>query len=99
WLRFAQIRLARYANGQVDSSAVVDPKLGEAKTFIQIASDKAVYQAGNVFRRVKNVDEVFVPELQDFADETFIANHCFQQLADTTFGERRFFRVSFSPIR
>jgi hypothetical protein len=98
WLRFSQVRLARYANGRVDSSAVRDPRLGEAKTFIQIASDKAVYQAGSVFRRVKNVDEVFVPELQDFADDAFIANHCFQHLADTALGTQRYFRVSFFPI-
>lgn len=99
WLRFSQFRVARFANGRIDTSAMKGPGSRNADRFTQIASGRPVYEVGKVFRRVNGVDELFVPEIQDFASDAFIEHHCFEQISDTTVNDRKFFRVRFTPIR
>ncbi len=98
WVRFSYAKLTRHVDGTVASELPNDPRVGPVDHLLLVASDRPAYQAGKVFRRVRGADEVFVPELQDFADEAFMMNHCFSFAGDTTVDSTAFVRLRFAPI-
>lgn len=98
WLRFTHTKLTRGLDGNIVRAPPEDSRLGPVDHFILVASDRAVYQPGKVFRTVRGVDEVFVPELQDFADEQFMLRHCFSYAGDTTIDGTALVRLAFAPV-
>ena len=98
-LHFAQRFIVRYRDGRVATEEAQFPGFGSGPGhFVLIASDKPVYRAGQVFRTVHGASEVFVPEIQDFADQDFLDKHCFTYEGDTTIDAAHLVRVGFTPV-
>lgn len=97
WLQFTWAKVTRNVDGKIVNELPNDPRLGPVDHLVLVASERAVYQPGKVFRVVRGVDEVFVPELQDFADEGFMMNHCFAYAGDTTVDSTPLVRLQFAP--
>ena len=96
-LRFTLAHLTRHTDGRVQRTPPTLPGIGATEQVVLVASATPVYRPGAVFRSVRGVDEVFVPELQDFASEAFVSKHCFRYDGDTLIDGTTFIRVSFEP--
>jgi hypothetical protein len=87
---------------KTDGSLAEDPHAIEGAKILDhfaiLSSAKPVYEAGNVIRRIHGSDQVLVPEIQDLADSTFIAKHCFSYAGDTTMVDARMIRLAFKPV-
>lgn len=95
WLHLTYAKVTRNLDGTVTREQPPNsPLIG----IVLVASDRAAYQAGKVFRRMRGDDEVIVPELQDFADEGFMTHHCFAYAGDTTVDSTSFMRLEFAPV-
>jgi hypothetical protein len=96
-LRFTLAHLTRHVDGRISRPRPTLPGIGATEQVVLIASANPVYRPGAVFRSVRGVDEVFVPELQDFASESFTSKHCFRYDGDTVIDSVKFIRVAFEP--
>jgi hypothetical protein len=96
--RFADSALLRFTDGTVRTRVDSVSGIEVPRHFVLTASAHSQYVPGRVFRTINASSEVFVPQLQDLADERFVAKHCFSLGTDTTLGEVRVVRIRFQPI-
>jgi hypothetical protein len=72
---------------------------------LTVSSDREWrYAPGNIVARLDSpmegaTEKMMVPQLADFADDAFVAAHCFRYAGLDAFDDRRAIRVDFEPAR